>query len=1467
MARDEMDRAKSSIEAIEKVELAAPPPDALPLPDSLAHLEQDELSRLEGSLVRRLDCTLMPAIVLLFLLNIIDRNNIASAKLVGITETLNLTNNQYNTCLLLFYVGYVITQVPSNLIIGKVRPSIYICCITSAWGIVSMCQGFTKDFATLAVTRTILGLVEAPFLPGVFVLMSCWYKRTELPVRVAILYGGNMLATAFSGLIAAGITSRMEGKAGRPAWEWLFIIEGSMTVVIALLIMPLLPDYPLQSKHYWLSSDHQALAEYRIRKENAGIPDEDPESVLWGLKQALIDPKLYMFTIQQMALITAQSFNNFFPSIVGTLGYGDTVTLLLTAPPYFFAFIVSLCVSFHASHKHERGWHIAIPMIFALLGNLLAMFVPTTGGRYFSMFLMTAGSYAPYNLCVSWLSASLPRPRAKRGAALAVVNFMGAGVAHFYTSYMFPDAQKPRYYAGGAVMSGACVVTAAAALGIKWYLRRENERFEREEMGGEDDCWIVVNSKIWDVTDFLEKHPGGSGIILRYAGADATKAYDEIHAPGIIEETLPPETFKGTIKASSDTPPPATPADESVPEQGKPEHGKPELHKAICAEDFARIASEHFTAKTWAFYSSAATDLVSHGWNKSLLRRIMLRPRILRDVSDVDTTTTMLGHSASAPFFISPAAMARLAHPDGELALARAAGSEGIVQCVSNNASFPLASIVEAGVPGQPFFLQLYVNTNRDETAKLLRKAKSLGIKGIFVTVDAPVPGKREADERIAAENVSAAISGAVAGNDKKGGGMGRLMGAYIDKSLNWNDIAWIQEVSGLPVVLKGVQTADDARMALKYGIKGIMLSNHGGRSLDTAQASILILMELHRHCPEVFERMEVYLDGGFERGTDILKAIALGATAVGIGRPFLYSLAYGEEGAAHLIQILKDELETTMRLLGILSLNEAEPDLLNTADIDHLRRQPPFFLLVILSENIASTTPDLRTIMPKRTWSQMDGSTAVDGPASVYYLTKLRALRSDIETLPTTSPSEEPINDFISNGQLSIDDAERLFRLYYDRLDHFIYRVGGRYSTLECLRRGSPTLAACIYTVSSLHDPSSNHLYSVCKKEFRRLVTHSMFDGRVDRDYLRALAIGAYWLSDMSWMLSGIAVRRATEVNLSASFKQINNANNEEAVDLLRLWYISYISDSHLSILYGRAPMVRDDVAVQRADEFLNAPNTTEDDKRMMSQVTLLIIVRSIYDLFGPDSNEPIPSVYSTQISAFSRQLDHWLGRWSPALQRNASIGDFPAKGVLIHFHFAKLYLHSHVFRGLEAAAPPTLPPGLHDSAAAAVAAATSIIELLPTDADLRGGLNGMPAYLLSMTCFACVFLLKLTATTTAAGGPALVQRDLVARLAAGLVECFRASPVGRWHLVHLMADGLERLAGSLLGAGEAAVDGAAVLGGGGVGGGDAVVQGEALGLGRQFSTGLLGANVGMGSSPFFNFDVDFNYDGLSLL
>ncbi|KAK1633319.1 cytochrome b2 [Colletotrichum phormii] len=462
------------------------------------------------------------------------------------------------------------------------------------------------------------------------------------------------------------------------------------------------------------------------------------------------------------------------------------------------------------------------------------------------------------------------------------------------------------------------------------------------------DCWIAVHSKVWDITDFINEHPGGPSVLLKCAGSNVTKIFDEVHAPDILEE-LPDEKFIGILKDAT----PDVPAAASQPEsrngavtapaetaetKSAEEDAIPPLESIIGAPDLEVVASKELTPKTWVFYSSAATDLITHRNNKQLTRRIMIRPRILRNISHIDMKTNILGYESSAPFFISPAAMAKLVHPDGELALSRGAASEGIIQCISSNASYTLKSIVSAAPPTQPLFFQLYINSERHKTIEILRSARAIGIEAIFVTVDAPVPGKREADERAAqAGTIQAAISGAESSKDKKGSGLGRLMAQYIDKSITWEDLTWIREASGVPIVLKGVQTADDVRLAVEYGVEAVFLSNHGGRSLDGSQPSILVLLELQEQCPEIFEKLEVYIDGGFERGSDILKAIALGAKAVGVGRPFLYSLVYGKDGVEHLSQILKDELETSMRLCGITSLSQAAPAMVNTLDIDHL--------------------------------------------------------------------------------------------------------------------------------------------------------------------------------------------------------------------------------------------------------------------------------------------------------------------------------------------------------------------------------------------------------------------------------------------------------------------------------------------------------------------------------------------------
>ncbi|KAL2013856.1 hypothetical protein VTN00DRAFT_1381 [Thermoascus crustaceus] len=451
------------------------------------------------------------------------------------------------------------------------------------------------------------------------------------------------------------------------------------------------------------------------------------------------------------------------------------------------------------------------------------------------------------------------------------------------------------------------------------------------------DCWIVVDGQVWDVTDFLEEHPGGAAIILKYAGRDATKAYSDVHSPNVLKENLSPDKLKGVLDASTvnqewlKEPPSENP-------KVVLDNEKPPLHTLINSHDFEVVASKTASRKTWAFYSSAATDLITRDANKSCFDRIWFRPRVLRNVRSVDTRTKILGVDSSLPLFVSPAAMAKLIHPDGECAIARACQSKGIMQGISNNSSYSMEELRKAAPSGK-FFFQLYVNKDREKSAALLRRCSANpNIKAIFVTVDAAWPGKREADERVKAdESLSVPMVDVKAKNDKKGGGLGRVMAGAIDPGLTWSDLVWVRQHTPLPVCLKGVMSADDAIMAMDAGLDGILLSNHGGRNLDTSPPSIITLLELHKRCPEIFERMEIYVDSGIRRGTDILKAVCLGATAVGMGRSMLFATNYGQEGVEHLIDVMRDELETAMRNNGITSLDEASPDLVHTGDVDHL--------------------------------------------------------------------------------------------------------------------------------------------------------------------------------------------------------------------------------------------------------------------------------------------------------------------------------------------------------------------------------------------------------------------------------------------------------------------------------------------------------------------------------------------------
>ncbi|KAK1989402.1 FMN-dependent dehydrogenase [Colletotrichum cereale] len=481
------------------------------------------------------------------------------------------------------------------------------------------------------------------------------------------------------------------------------------------------------------------------------------------------------------------------------------------------------------------------------------------------------------------------------------------------------------------------------------------------------DLWLAIDAHVYDFSDFVREHPGGIAVILQCAGKDATDVYSEVHGPNLVKSTLPADRHKGVLAPGAWLPKPRQHSFQQQQQQQQqptmkakqapgpsPLPSKPPLDTLISAHDFEQAASASLSPKAWAFVSSAATDLHTKARNASAYALIGLRPRVLVDVASVSTSTAMLGNPMRAPIFCPPTAMARLVHPDGEKELGRACKSACIPQCVSVSASFPLDEILAARAAHSspppaaegaaapydvPVFFQLYVDKDRAKSERILRSAQAQGVKALFLTVDAPIPGKREADERVASdESLASPISGARAINDAKGGALGRIMGSYVDASVNWSDIAWLRRtVPGLPIVLKGVQTWMDAERAADAGVEAIVLSNHGGRSLDTSPATVMVLLELQKNCPRVFDSVEVYIDGGVSRGTDIFKALCLGAKAVGVGRGLLYGLNYGAEGVERYIEILRDELETTMKMCGVTSLDQVHPGFLNTLAVDHL--------------------------------------------------------------------------------------------------------------------------------------------------------------------------------------------------------------------------------------------------------------------------------------------------------------------------------------------------------------------------------------------------------------------------------------------------------------------------------------------------------------------------------------------------
>jgi len=331
----------------------------------------------------------------------------------------------------------------------------------------------------------------------------------------------------------------------------------------------------------------------------------------------------------------------------------------------------------------------------------------------------------------------------------------------------------------------------------------------------------------------------------------------------------------------------------------------------LTLSDFARAAAERLDPGPLAYYAGGAGDELTLRHNEAAWRRIAVRPRVLVDVAERDLSTTVLGREHPHPIFVAPTAFHRLAHPEGELATARGAAAADALYCMSSLATTSPVAVAEAAPAGRRWF-QLYVFKDRGVSDALVDAAVEHGYEAIVVTADLPVLGVRERELRSgyaidAAELIPDLHSGDLALTD---------IGTLIDPSLTWDDLERFAERCGLPVLVKGVMTADDAVLAADHGAAGVVVSNHGGRQLDTVRAGAEALPEI---AEAAGDRLDVLVDGGIRRGTDVLKALALGARAVMIGRPVLWGLAVGgEDGVRTVLEILRGELDVALALAGV---------------------------------------------------------------------------------------------------------------------------------------------------------------------------------------------------------------------------------------------------------------------------------------------------------------------------------------------------------------------------------------------------------------------------------------------------------------------------------------------------------------------------------------------------------------------
>ncbi|KAF1922947.1 MFS transporter [Didymella exigua CBS 183.55] len=453
----------------------------------------------EKRLLRMLDLRLLPAVSILYLLSFLDRSNVANARIEGLTTDLHMTGNEYLTGLTLYFIGYVLFELPCNIILKRTTPKFWLPTLTVAWGIVATLMGVTQNKAGFFVVRFFLGVTESGLFPGVVYYLSMWYKREERQYRISLFFSCASLAGAFGGILAWGI-SHMRGVGNYAGWRWIFILEGLLTIIIAVAAYWFISNYP--DTVSWLSKEERKFVQARLKADSDSTNDE---KFRWGdVVDALKDPKVWLYgaAFHSMSL-PLYTLSLFLPTIIRDMGYTSAQSQLLTIPPYAVATIFTIFWAIWSEKTKKRGPFITATSAFAVIGYiiLLANKNPKTrpGVSYAGMFLAAIGIYPSVALVLSWPAINVSG-QTKRATANAMQISIGNLGAVLGTQLYRPNT-APRYVLGHSFALGYLVMNIVVVNLLWWRLKQENKQkqqflAEHPEMNGFHDS--VEDLKLGD---------------------------------------------------------------------------------------------------------------------------------------------------------------------------------------------------------------------------------------------------------------------------------------------------------------------------------------------------------------------------------------------------------------------------------------------------------------------------------------------------------------------------------------------------------------------------------------------------------------------------------------------------------------------------------------------------------------------------------------------------------------------------------------------------------------------------------------------------------------------------------------------------------------------------------------------------------------------------------------------------------